>query len=221
MRKSVAIIGLSRFGLSLVKDFIELNVDLLVIDHNKENVSKASEFVQNAVIADSTNLEALREAGVASVDHVVVAIGQNEQANLATSIITIMKLKQLGITNITARADDQDSALALKLVGASNIVLPLNIASERIAYKIANINIVDYFNIKGDYSVAEIKVSQNFKPTLITELNLRGDFRLNILLIDKNGQMIIPTRETIIEPDDDIFIFGERKDIPKIMNIFK
>src|SRR5690554_1530892 len=183
MRKSVAIIGLSRFGLSLVKDFIELNVDLLVIDHNKENVSKASEFVQNAVIADSTNLEALREAGVASVDHVVVAIGQNEQANLATSIITIMKLKQLGITNITARADDQDSALALKLVGASNIVLPLNIASERIAYKIANINIVDYFNIKGDYSVAEIKVSQNFKPTLITELNLRGDFRLNILLI--------------------------------------
>lgn len=221
MRKSVAVIGLSRFGLNLVQDFSELNVDLVAIDHNKDNVLKASEYVQNAIVADSTNLEALKEAGIASVDHVIVAIGQNEQANLATSIITIMKLKQLGIKEITARADDQDSALALKLVGATNIILPLNIASERIAYKIANLNIVDYFNIKGDFSVAEIKVEKNFKPTLITDLNLRNNYHLNILLIEKNGEMIVANKDTVIEPNDDIFIFGKRKDIPKITNIFQ
>lgn len=220
MKKIIAVIGLSRFGLNLVQDFSKLNVDIIALDHNKENVLKASEFVQNVVVADSTNLEALREAGIGNVDHVVVAIGQNEQANLATSIITIIKLKQLGITEITARADDQDSAEALKLVGATNIVLPLNIASERIAYKIASLDLVDYFNIKGDFSVAEIKVLDSFKPTLITELNIRNNYNLNILLIEQNGKMLVPNKDTTINPGDEVFVFGKRKDLPKISQIF-
>lgn len=220
MKKSIAVIGLSRFGLNLVQDFSKLNVDIIALDYNKENVLKASEFVQNVVVADSTNLEALREAGIGNVDHVVVAIGQNEQANLATSIITIIKLKQLGITEITARADDQDSAEALKLVGATNIVLPLNIASERIAYKIASLDLVDYFNIKGDFSVAEIKVLDSFKPTLITELNIRNNYNLNILLIEQNGKMLVPNKDTTINPGDEVFVFGKRKDLPKISQIF-
>lgn len=221
MKKSIAVIGLSRFGLSLVEDFSKLNVDVIAIDHNKENVAKASEFIQNVVIADSTNIDALKEAGIANIEHAIVAIGQNEQANLATSIITIIKLKQLGIKEITARADDKDSALALRLVGATNIVLPLNIASERIAYRIASLDLIDYFNIKGDFSVAEIRVANDFTPTLIIDLDVRNKYNLNILLVEQEGIITVPNKDTIIMPGDDIFIFGEKKDIPKISNLFK
>ena len=220
MKKSIAVIGLSRFGLNLVQDFSKLNIDIIAIDHNKDNVMKASEYVQNVVVADSTNIEALKEAGVSNVDHAIVAIGQNEQANLATSIITIIKLKHLGIKEITARADDSDSAEALKLVGSNNIVLPLNIASERIAYKISSLDIVDYFNIKGDFSVAEIKVKDDFSPTLITDLNIRNKYNLNILLIEKDGITSVPNKDTIINPGDEIFIFGKKNDLPKITNFF-
>lgn len=219
MKKSIAVIGLSRFGLNLVEDFSKLNVDIIAIDHNKENVVKASEFVHNVIVADSTNIDALKEAGIGNVDSVIVAIGQNNPANLATSIITIIKLKQLGITDITARADDKDSAEALKLVGATNIVLPLNIASERIAYKISSLDLVDYFNIKGDFSVAEIKVSSDFIKTAIIDLNIRNTYNLNILLVERKGSIIVPDKDTIIEPNDEVFVFGRRKDIPKISNL--
>ncbi|HHW79971.1 MAG TPA: TrkA family potassium uptake protein [Acholeplasmataceae bacterium] len=219
MKKSIAVIGLSRFGLNLVEDFSKLNVDIIAIDHNKENVVKASEFVHNVIVADSTNIDALKEAGIGNVDSVIVAIGQNNPANLATSIITIIKLKQLGIIDITARADDKDSAEALKLVGATNIVLPLNIASERIAYKISSLDLVDYFNIKGDFSVAEIKVSKDFIKTAIIDLNIRNTYNLNILLIERKGSIIVPDKDTIIEPNDEVFVFGRRKDIPKISNL--
>lgn len=221
MRKSIAVIGLSRFGLNLVKEFSKLNVDVVAMDQNKENALRASEFIQNVVVGDCTKIDALREAGIANVDHAVVAIGQNEQANLATSIITVIKLKQLGIKEITARADNNDSAEALRLVGATNIILPLNIASERIAYRIANVDIVDYFNIKGDFSVAEIKVPDNFEPTSIVDLNLRNKYNLNLLLVEINGEFFTPNKDTIIYPNDEIFVFGKRKDIPKINNVFK
>ena len=218
MKKSVAVIGLSRFGLNLVEDFSKLHVDVVGIDINKENVAKAAEYIQNVLVADSTNLEALREAGIGNVDHAIVAIGQNEQANLAVSIVTIIKLKQLGVKEITARADDKDSAAALRLVGATNIVLPLNIASERIAYKIASLNVVDYFNIKGDFSITEIKVKEDFEETDLIELNTRN-YGLNILLIERDGKIIIPNRETTIKPLDELFIFGNTNNTHKIISI--
>lgn len=218
MKKSIAVIGLSRFGLNLVEDFSKLNVDVVAIDYKQENVIKAAEFIQNVVVADSTNIEALKEAGIGNVDHAIVAIGQNDQANLATSIITIIKLKKLGIKEITARADDQDSAEALRLIGANQIILPLNIASERISYKIASLNVVDYFNIKDDFSVMEVKVKEDFKEISLIDLNTRS-YNLNILLINREGLVIVPHKDTVIKSGDDLFIFGKTKDTAKLTEL--
>lgn len=220
MKKSIAIIGLSRFGLNLVESFSTLDVDLIAIDQNKESVKKASELITNVYIADSTDEEALKSTGIANVDHAIVAIGQNERSNLTASIVTIIKLKQLGVPHITARADEDDYAEILRLVGATSIVSPLYIASERIANKIAAGNVVDYFNIKNDFDVYEIKIQDDFEPLKITELDLRTKYKINILLIERDNKISIPNKDTVLMPNDEIFIFGNKKDIPKIFPVF-
>ncbi|HOA64077.1 MAG TPA: TrkA C-terminal domain-containing protein, partial [Bacilli bacterium] len=152
--------------------------------------------------------------------HVIVAIGQSERSNLASSIITIIKLKQLGVPKITARADDEDYAEVLKLVGATNTVSPLSIASERLANKIGFDNVIDYFNIKNDFDVYEIKINENFAPLPITQLDSRSIYGINILLIERDKEVIVPTKDTVLMPNDEIFIFGRKKDIPKIVTFF-
>ncbi|HQA19913.1 MAG TPA: TrkA family potassium uptake protein [Bacilli bacterium] len=220
MKKSIAIIGLGRFGLKLVESLNRLNVDLIAIDQNKEAVKRASEIITNAYVADPTDEEALKAVGIANVDHVIVAIGQSERSNLASSIITIIKLKQLGVPKITARADDEDYAEVLKLVGATNTVSPLSIASERLANKIGFDNVIDYFNIKNDFDVYEIKINENFAPLPITQLDSRSIYGINILLIERDKEVIVPTKDTVLMPNDEIFIFGRKKDIPKIVTFF-
>ena len=59
MKKSIAVIGLGRFGLSLVESFSRLNVDIIAIDQNKESV-KSKRFVHNVYVVDSTDEEALK-----------------------------------------------------------------------------------------------------------------------------------------------------------------
>src|SRR5690554_1760487 len=113
------------------------------------------------------------------------AFGQNDRNNLTASIITIIKLKELGVKHITARADEEDYASILKLVGASDVVSPLWIASERVANRIALGNVVDYFNIKNDFDVYEINIRDDFEPTPIIDLDLRGMYSINILLIER------------------------------------
>lgn len=220
MRKTIGIIGLSRFGLNLVENLSKLDIELIGIDHNKMNVSKASDYIQNVLIADSTNEDSLRESGIINADQVIIAIGQNERANLATSIITIIKLKQLGVKSIIARADDEDSAKALKLVGADEVILPLTIASDLIANRLAATNIIDYFNIDNDFSVIEFLVRSNYPETKITELNLRTSLHLNILIISRDGEKILPNKDSIIKPGDLIYAFGRKKEMNKITAIF-
>lgn len=218
--KSIAIIGLSRFGLSLVEAFSKLDVELVAIDMDEEQVRKAGDFIQNVFIADSTSIESLRAAGIANVDHAIVAIGQNERINLTTSIISVIKLKELGIKEITARADEEDYAEVLTLVGATNIVMPLDIAAERIANKIAAGNVLDYFNVRRDYDVYEVKISDDFEPLPIINLDSRTRYKINILLIERNKVLYVPTKDTILEPGDEIFVLGKKQDIPKVLSVF-
>jgi trk system potassium uptake protein TrkA len=218
--KSIAMIGLSRFGLSLVEAFSKLDVELVAIDMAEEQVRKAGDFIQNVFIADSTSIESLRAAGIANVDHAIVAIGQNERINLTTSIISVIKLKELGIKEITARADEEDYAEVLTLVGATNIVMPLDIAAERIANKIAAGNVLDYFNVRRDYDVYEVKISDDFEPLPIIKLDSRTRYKINILLIERNKVLYVPTKDTILEPGDEIFVFGKKQDIPKVLSVF-
>lgn len=220
MRKSIAVIGLSRFGSDLLEAFNKLDVDLIGIDSDFEAVKKASEITHNVMVADSTSLESLKEAGISNVDHAIVAIGQNEKANLTNSIVTIIRLKELGIKKITARADEDDYAQVLKLVGATDIVMPLAIASERVANRIAALNLVDYFNIKGDYTVFEVKVSDKFPPTKLVDLSLRDQYEANILLIERENSFSMPNKDSELLPGDEIFIFSKKKDIAKISSFF-
>ena len=220
MKKSIAIIGLSRFGVSLLEAFTTLDVDLVAIDVDEEAVKKAAELIPNAFIGDSTDSDSLRAAGIANVDHVIVAIGQNEFTNLSTSIITVIKLKELGVKEITARADDEDYAEVLTLVGATHIVSPLSIAAERIANKVALGNVLDYFHVRKNYDIYEVKIADTFKPLPIIELNSRSRFHINILLIERDKVLQVPTKDTILQPGDEIFIFGRKQDVTRVLRIF-
>ncbi|MDY0214395.1 MAG: TrkA family potassium uptake protein [Bacilli bacterium] len=220
MKKSIAIIGLSRFGLSLVEAFSTLDVDLVAIDVDEEAVKKAGELISNAFIGDSTDLDSLRAAGIANVDHAIVAIGQNEFENLSTSIISVIKLKELGVKEITARADDDDYGEVLTLVGANHIVHPLSIAAERIANKLALGNVLDYFHVRQNYDIYEVKIAESFKPLPLVELNSRSRFHINILLIERDKKIYVPTRDTVLQPGDEIFIFGRKQDITRVLGIF-
>lgn len=220
MKKSIAVIGLSRFGLSLVEQLNELNVDLIAVDKDKESVKKAVELIPNAFVLDSTDEKALKSAGISNVDHAIVAIGQNDINNLTISIITINNLKNMGLKSIIARADEEDYAEILSLVGATEIISPLHIASEKIANKVAANNVIDYFNIVDNYDVFEIEIGSNFEPLEITNLDSRNKYKMNILLIKRDEKLIIPTKDTILMPKDHIFIFGENRHSSKITAIF-
>lgn len=92
MIQSILLIGLGRFGRYTAKKLNELNQEVMAIDKNEERVNKVLNYVTNAQIGDSTNLDFMESLGVSNFDVCIVAIGDDFLSSLETTAL----LKELG-----------------------------------------------------------------------------------------------------------------------------
>ncbi|MDQ1244660.1 MAG: trk/ktr system potassium uptake protein [Campylobacterota bacterium] len=137
--KTVAVIGLGKFGYYIAKSLSKLDVTVIAVDHNEQRIQEISEYIDNAFVLDSTNKHALEEVGIYNLDTVIVSIGENIEA----SILTVMALKDLGNKNIIAKAITTTHGEILAKIGASKVVHP-----EKIAGRILVKNLVENINFE-------------------------------------------------------------------------
>ena len=166
MKRNYVIIGLGRFGLSLVEELSSFSDEVIAIDLNVEAVKMASNIIQQAYIADSTSEIALKNIGVQNADHVVIAFGENFEG----TVMTFATLKELGVKNITVRCDKDTYVPILTKLGVTDMVSPTKLAATRLASRIVTPSFVDYFKLANDFCVVELPVSETFESTKIIDL---------------------------------------------------
>lgn len=217
MKRNFVIIGLGRFGLSLVEELSSFSDDVIAIDLNEEAVKRAANIIQQAYIADSTSEKALKNIGVQNADHVVIAFGENFEG----TVMTFATLKDLGVKNITVRCDKDSYVPILTKLGVTDMVSPTKLAATRLASRIVTPSFVDYFKLANDYCVVEIPVPEKFTPTKIIDLNTRNKFDVNLLLIKRNKTTISPRANDEIIANDELFVFGTRQKIDEFSKFLK
>lgn len=120
MEKEFVVIGLGRFGGSIVRELNKLDIDVMAIDSDEARVNEYADIATHAVIADSTDETVLKSLGIRNFDHVVVAIGDNIQASILTTLIA----KDLGVAKVTAKAQNDYHAKVLDKIGADVVIHP-------------------------------------------------------------------------------------------------
>lgn len=210
MRKQFAIIGMGRFGSSVAKTLSQLGFEVLAIDHREETVQEVSAFVTHAVQADSTDEEALRALGIRNFDVVVVAIGEDIQASILTTLI----LKEMGIPTTVVKAVNDLHGKVLKKIGADKVVYPERDMGQRVAHHLISSNIIDYIELSADYSIVEIKVSTQMIGKSLKQLDIRAKYGCNVIAIKQNEQLIIPpSAEESLRMDDILVIVGKNSNL--------
>ena len=209
MKKTFLVIGLGRFGASIARTLNKMNCDVLAIDIDEESVSAISNEVRHCVIADATKYQVLKELDVQSIDHVVIAIGNNLQA----TILTIMNLKRLGVKNITVRADEEGHCEVYRALGANDVIIPEETASISLSNQIVSDSILDYYPLSDDYAIVKLNISKDFNQNLI-ELDLRNKYGINIVgLINQKNDFFIPKGTDKLKKGDIAVVVGTKQKI--------
>ena len=104
--KRFAVIGLGRFGQKLAIALAMSGAEVIAIDRNRDEIELIRDQVSHAVRLDSTDEEALKAQGIDKVDVAIIGIGQGTGRGFEASVLTVVNLRQMGVKNIYARAED-------------------------------------------------------------------------------------------------------------------
>ncbi|AOC56946.1 MULTISPECIES: potassium channel family protein [Bacillus] len=210
MKKEYAVIGLGRFGGSICKALSEEGLEVMAMDMNEDRVNEYAKIASHAVIGDSTDESVLKNLGIRNFDHVIVAIGENIQA----SILTTIMLKELGVKMVTVKAQNDYHEKVLNKIGADRIVHPERDMGRRIAHKIISNNVLDYLELSDEYSLIEIVANNRLAGHSLLDLDIRARYGINIVAIKRGKEVIVsPLADEMIQKEDILIVIGAVADI--------
>ncbi|MBU7591949.1 TrkA family potassium uptake protein [Metabacillus halosaccharovorans] len=210
MGKEFAVIGLGRFGGSICRALSEEGMEVMAIDTDEDKVNEFANIASHAVVGDTTDETVLKSLGIRNFDHVIVAIGDNIQASILTTLI----LKELGVKHITVKAQNDYHEKVLSKIGADRIVHPERDMGRRIAHNIISNNVLDYLELSDEHSIVEIVANEKLNGHSIIDLDIRAKYGINIVAMKRDKDIIVsPQANEIIRKNDILIVIGADTDI--------
>ena len=207
-KQQFVVIGLGSFGTAVAETLASLDKEVLAIDLKEDLVQDIAETVTYAVQADARDEEVLERLGVQNFDVGIVAIGNNMEA----SIMTTLLLKELGVKYIIAKAMTHTQEKALYKLGADKVVLPEEAMGQRIAHQIATTNLIDYIALSEKYSIFEFKCPHKWVGKTILELNVRQKYGVIILGMNRDDDFhVLIEGEEVFRENDVVILLGNKE----------
>jgi trk system potassium uptake protein TrkA len=210
LKKQFIVIGLGRFGSSLTRTLVNNGHEVLAVDKNEQLVQDMASIATHALQADCTDENVLRELGASNFTHAIVAIGDDLQA----SILTTLLLKELKVPKVTAKARNEMHGNVLSKIGADHVIYPERDMGIRLGNQLSSDNLIDYIELSSDYNLAEIAAPPAMDGLSLKDLNIRARYGCTIMAI-KTGERIniSPKAEDAIHVGDVLLIIGSNDDI--------
>lgn len=214
MKKEFVVIGLGRFGGSIVRELVRQGADVMAIDTDPERIDEYAQIATQAVVADTTDEAAVKALGIWNFEHVIVAIGENIQASILTTLI----LKEHGVAQITVKAQNDYHEKVLSKIGADVVVHPERDMGIRIANNMLSNNVLDYLELSDEHSIMEIKANEKVAGKSLIDLDIRAKYGVNIVGITRGEEiMISPAATDVIELGDILLVIGADIDINRFV----
>ncbi len=213
--RQFAVIGLGRFGRAVCLTLHGLGYEVLGIDVEERLVSRvlSQRLAAHALQLDSTEPEALKEAGIFDFDTVIVAIGNY----IEESIITTLNVKEAGVPFVVAKASSEVHGKLLDRVGADRVIFPEHEMGCALARSLTRPGILDRFEIDPDHSIVEVVVPQEFDGQTIVDLKLRSRYGLTLLAIGEDDKFEInPSPVMRLRKGTVMVVLGTNKGIDQL-----
>lgn len=209
-RKQFIVIGLGRFGSSVLIALTRAGHEVLALDTDEEIVQKMSNIATHVIVADSTDEDTLHALGVRNFDAAVVAIGSDIEANVFTTLL----LKNFGIPKIIAKAQNDLHGKMLEKIGADHVVYPEYDMGQRVAHNLITNSVLDYIELSPDLGIIEIKAPRQLVGLNLVEADLRNKYHVNVVAIKAGDSILVPPPpERPIEITDVLVVVGTNKGI--------
>jgi len=211
------IIGGGRIGLRLARLLDNRSIYTKLIEKDPYRCNQLAERLNKVVVlhGDGSDQDLLNEENIRDMD-VVVTLTNDEETNILASLLA----KRFGAKKTITRISKFSYLPLMSNIGLDQIVSTRLSSINTILHHVRRGKVLSAISIKGDQ--AEVLEAIALETADIVGKPLKKiAFPKGALVtsIIRDEDVIIPSGESVIEPNDRIIIFARRPDIPKIEKI--
>lgn len=214
-KKQFLVLGLGRFGQSIVKTLINNGQEVLACDIDKEKVQDAANYATHVLQLDLHDETSIDSVGIGNFDVVIICMSNSVEA----TALAILTAKERGVAQVIVKANSIKQKAIFERIGADRVVLPEKEMGERIATNLISSNVIDLINLSEEYAIAEIQPQTSWVGLSIIKAGIRRVNGLNIVAIKRQEKLMVTLNaEEIIKADDILVVIGNTANIRKLTN---
>lgn len=223
-----AVVGMGQFGIAIAQSLASRGAEVLAIDNKPERTEYIKDEVAHAVTLDATDLKALQAQNIQDVDAVIVAIGEDFESLLMSTV----QLMELEVGRIIARAANAQQRMILQKLGIKEILSPEEEVGKNLAETLLNPSIHSFLPLPDGYKIVEVNTPKRVTGRSIADIDLRKKYNLNLITIKRmfeevqDGKKVkqehiigVPRADTILYEEDIIILLGKAKDVERFIQL--
>lgn len=210
----VLIIGGGRLGERLAKKLETGKIKTRIVESNLDRCNYLSEKLDKTIVlhGDGSDQKLFLEENIGDHD-MIVSVTDDDETNILVSLVT----KNLGIVNTITKISKSGYYPLLNSIGIDKIISPRLSAVSSILQHIRKgkvLSDISIFGERGEFIEAiALETSDITKKPLYKLSFPKGAI---LVCIMRNGQINIPTGQSIVEPGDRIIMFAVKKAVKNL-----
>lgn len=216
--KRVLIIGGGKAAFYLTKKLLKNDVSVKIIERDKERCKYLAQELKNALIihGDATDLNLLVEENIGDMDAVIMLTGFDEE-----NILLSMVSKKQNVPKVITKVSKSNYVNIIEQLGIEHAINPILITASGIMRNIYGGKILSIAMLLGGQAeVLEIITDENSKVVNKPLYSIGLPEGIIIGAIVKNGKVIIPDGNTIIEPGNRVVVFCLKEETHRMEEYF-
>jgi trk system potassium uptake protein TrkA len=212
--KRALIVGGGNIGFRLARKMEKNGTFCKIIDNNADRCAKIAEDLTKTIVlcGDGSDQTLLAEENIQDTD-VVIAVTNNEETNILVSLLA----KRMGAKKAISKISRFSYFPLMKTIGIEQVVSTRLSAINTILQHIRKGKVLSAISIKGEK--AEVMEAVALETSDIVDKPLKQiSFPKGAIVtgIIRKDDIIIPTGDSVIRPQDRVIIFVRREAVSKV-----
>ena len=212
--KRALIVGGGNIGFRLAKSLEENSIYCKIIEKSPDRCAEIAERLNRTVVlcGDGSDQALLAEENIRDID-VVITLTENEETNILASLLAMRMGAKKSITKVSRFSYFP----LMKAIGLEQVVSARLSAINTLLQHIRKGKVLSAISIKGEQ--AEVMEALALETSDIVDKPLKKiSFPKGAIVagIIRKDDIIIPTGESVIRPEDRVIIFARRQAIAKV-----
>ena len=212
MKPSVLVVGLGRFGAAAALELMALGHEVLALDRDEAVVNDVAPQVTHAAQLDATDEGALKSVGAGDFEFAIVAISSATDA----SIFATMALKNLGVSQVIAKAATKLHGAILERIGADRVVYPETEMGQRVAHSLSISGVLEYLDVAPGFGIVKLRPPEPWVGRSLKDLDL-GTLQISPVALRRGKDVTVnPSSTVVLGADDELILLGRDQHLERI-----